>query len=272
MLSVAKEKAEQLKLRITHVCKTPGAYDMPLKITGYGPWTLTLGSDREHELQMLQASMYKEIQKLFSEKDCLVFLNRADEFFVVSNGLSLDDHIHIQKVLGRSFDVGLTISIGYGTSPFEANLKAHDGKRNNAVLNQKYNIFGFMPDEASFDVSIMHLDVDDLTSRQDAGSPYEISSLIFELYSRMSEYFLKKNSLTFFMGGDNFMVVASKEARTSVQDFINQIKECKIILNCGIGNAETARQAAKLATKSLDTIRKIRDSGKEKPEVYELSC
>ena len=26
------------------------------KITGYGPWTLTLGSDREHVLQMLQAT------------------------------------------------------------------------------------------------------------------------------------------------------------------------------------------------------------------------
>ena len=55
-----------------------------LKISEYGPWTLTLGSDREHELQMLQASLYKEVQKLFSEKNCLVFLNRADEFFVVS--------------------------------------------------------------------------------------------------------------------------------------------------------------------------------------------
>jgi len=43
-------------------------------------------------------------------------------------------------------------------------------------------------------------------------------------------------------------------------------------LNCGIGNGYTAREAIKLATKSLDTIREIRDSGKEKPEVYELSC
>ena len=41
-------------------------------------------------------------------------------------------------------------------------------------------------------------------------------------------------------------------------------------LNCGIGSATTARDAAKLATQSLDTIREIRDSGKEKPEVYEL--
>jgi len=48
-----------------------------LKISGYGPWTLTLGSDREHELQMLQASLYKQVQKLFSEKNCLVFLNRG---------------------------------------------------------------------------------------------------------------------------------------------------------------------------------------------------
>ena len=52
-----------------------------MKITGYGPWTLTLGSDREHELQMLQASLYQKLQKLFSEKNGLVFQNRSDEFF-----------------------------------------------------------------------------------------------------------------------------------------------------------------------------------------------
>ena len=88
-----------------------------LKISAYGPWTLTLGSDREHELQMLQASLYKEVQKLFSEKNCLVFPNRADEFFVVSNGLELYDHIQIQKSLKKLFDVHLTISIGFGKSP-----------------------------------------------------------------------------------------------------------------------------------------------------------
>jgi GTP cyclohydrolase IIa len=41
-------------------------------------------------------------------------------------------------------------------------------------------------------------------------------------------------------------------------------------LNCGIGNAQTSRDAVKLATKALDTIRDIRDSGKPKPDVYEL--
>jgi len=244
-----------------------------LKITEYGPWTLTLGSDREHELQMLQASLYKEVQKLFSEKNCVVFLNRSDEFFVVSNGLNLEDHIQIQKTLEKLFDIRLTISIGIGNSPFQANLKAYEGKKNKIILNKKHNIFGFINGESDSKVSIMHLDVDDLTSRRKTNSPYEISSIIFDLYSKMSKFFLEKNSLTFFMGGDNFMVVSNDDAKKSVQDFINITKNNdKISLNCGIGNANTGREAVKLATKSLDTIREIRDSGKEKPEVYELSC
>jgi GTP cyclohydrolase IIa len=242
-----------------------------LKITEYGPWTLTLGSDREHELQMLQASLYKQVQKLFSAKNCLVFLNKSDEFFVVSNGLSLEDHIEIQKSVKESFEVSLTISIGYGESPFDANLKAYDGKQNSVILNEEHSIYGFIDNSLEFNVSIMHLDVDDLKSKRKDNSPYEISLKVFELYSKIGRYFIEKNSLSFFLGGDNYMVIASDDAKNSVQNFINMIKnDEQISLNCGIGNAKTSRDAAKLATKSLDTIREIRDSGKQKPDVYEL--
>ncbi|MBA4452587.1 MAG: GTP cyclohydrolase IIa [Nitrosopumilaceae archaeon] len=244
-----------------------------LKIIGYGPWTLTLGSDREHELQMLQASLYKYLQKKFSEKNCLVFLNRADEFFVVSNGLNLEDHIKIQKDLKEKFDVGLAISIGYGNSPFEANQKAYEGKKNNVYLNEEHNIFGFLTNSSENQVTVMHYDVDDLSSKRKTLSPYEISSVIFNLYSKMSNYFIGKNSLSFFMGGDNFMVVASDDGKKNAQTFVELIKkEDEILLNCGIGTGKTSREAVCLATKSLDTIREIRDSGKEKPEVYELQC
>ena len=242
-----------------------------LKITEYGPWTLTLGSDREHELQMLQASLYKQVQKLFSAKNCLVFLNKSDEFFVVSNGLSLEDHIEIQKSVKESFEVSLTISIGFGESPFDANLKAYDGKQNSVILNEEHSIYGFIDNSLEFNVSIMHLDVDDLKSKRKDNSPYEISLKVFELYSKIGRYFIEKNSLSFFLGGDNYMVIASDDAKNSVQNFIDMIKnDEQISLNCGIGNAKTSRDAAKLATKSLDTIREIRDSGKQKPDVYEL--
>ena len=242
-----------------------------IKITGYGPWTLTLGSDREHEIQMLQASLYLQIQKLFSQKNGLSFSNRSDEFFAITNGITLEDHIEIQKKLESSFDLKLSMSIGYGDSPFEANLSAYDGKKSEIKLNEEHNIFGFIDGKVESKVTIMHLDVDNLTSRRKTISPYEISSLMFKLYARMSEFFLAKKSLSFFMGGDNFMVVANSNYKESVEEFISIIKkQFNIVLNCGIGTGKTAREAVKRATKSLDTLREIRDSGKENPKIYEI--
>ena len=242
-----------------------------MKITGYGPWTLTLGSDREHELQILQASLYQRVQELFSKKNGLVFPNRSDEFFAVTNKISLDEHVEIQKELESKFEIKLSMSIGFGTSPFDANVLANESKKSKKLLNEKYSIFGSMNGKEEQNVTIMHLDVDSLSEKRKMISPYETSSLMFKLYSKMSDFFLEKRSLSFFMGGDNFMVISNSEHKENAQEFINVIKhEMDLILNCGIGSGSTARDAAKLATKSLDTIREIRDSGKEKPEVYEL--
>ena len=242
-----------------------------MKITGYGPWTLTLGSDREHELQMLQASLYQKVQELFSKKNGLVFPNRSDEFFAVTNKISLDEHVEIQKELESKFEIKLSMSIGFGNSPFDANVLANENKKSKKLLNEKYSIFGSMNGKEEQNVTIMHLDVDSLSEKRKMISPYETSSLMFKLYSKMSDFFLEKRSLSFFMGGDNFMVISNSEHKENAQEFINVIKrEMDLILNCGIGSGSTARDAAKLATKSLDTIREIRDSGKEKPEVYEL--
>jgi GTP cyclohydrolase IIa len=163
------------------------------------------------------------------------------------------------------------MSIGFGDSPFDANVRAYDGKKSQTKLNDKHNIYGFIDGLNKSKVTIMHLDVDNLTSKRKTASPYEISSLMFKLYARMSDYFLTRKSLSFFMGGDNFMVVANSNYKESIGEFITIIKnEFDIVLNCGIGTGKTAREAVKLATKSLDTIREIRDSGKEKPEIYEM--
>ncbi len=243
-----------------------------IKITGYGSWTLTLGSDREHKLQMLQSSLYKKIQKLFSEKNCLVFANRFDELFVITNGLSLNDHMEIQKKLKESFELELSMTIGYGQSPFEANLQADKARKSKTLLNKDLNIFGFVNGKSEQTVNIMHMDVDGSTSISVKKSPYEISSLMFKLYSEMSEFFLAQNSLTFFMGGDNFMIISSPTGKENATKFLELIeKKYGVSMNCGIGTAKTAREAANLATKSLDTIREMRDSGKTQ-RVLELTC
>ena len=244
-----------------------------LKITGYGPWTLTLGSDREHRLQMLQASLYKEIQNLFSEKNCLAFPNRFDEIFAITNGLTVRDHVEIQEKLSKLFDLGLSMTIGQGKTPFEANSNADNARRTNLVLDEEHNIFGQSLQNGSDLVQIIHMDVDGSTSISAKKSPYEVSSLILKLYSEMSEFFLKKNSLAFFMGGDNFMIISSPVEQKTISEFLELIKEHHdISFNCGIGTARTGRDAAKLATKSLDKIRELRDSGKNEQRILELTC
>ncbi len=71
-----------------------------------------------------------------------------------------------KKTLKELFEVNLTISIGFGQSPFEANLKAYDAKQNNIILNEEYNIFGFIDNQSELNVSIMHFDIDDLKSKK----------------------------------------------------------------------------------------------------------
>ena len=244
-----------------------------LKITGYGPWTLTLGSDREHRLQMLQSSLYKEVQNLFSEKNCLAFPNRFDEIFVITNGLTVRDHVEIQEKLSKLFDLGLLMTIGQGKTPFEANSNADNARRANLVLDSEHNIFGQSLQNGEDLVQIIHMDVDGSTSISAKKSPYEVSSLILKLYSEMSEFFLKKNSLAFFMGGDNFMIISSSVEQKAISEFLELIKKHHgISFNCGIGTARTGRDAAKLATKSLDKIRELRDSGKDEQRILELTC
>lgn len=244
-----------------------------IKITGYGPWTLTLGSDREHKLQMLQSSLYKEIHNLFSEEGCLAFPNRFDEIFVITNGLSIKDHVEIQKKLAKHFDLSLSMAIGQGDTPFEANLNADKARRSKLIIDKNHNIFGLPLKKAEDQVKVIHMDVDGSTSISASKSPYEVSALIIKLYSDMSEFFLSKNSLAFFMGGDNFMIVSSTIDKETMAEFLQLVKQRHgISFNCGIGTAKTGREAAKLATKSLDKIRELRDSGNNKERILELTC
>lgn len=233
-----------------------------LKIVGYGPWTLTLGSDREHELQMLQASLYVEVQRLFSEKGCLVFPNRADELFAVSNGLDLDGHIRIQETLASKFDVRLRILLGDGDTPGTAHRVATAAGAGSELceLNAEHRIFGPADlGSRTGRANILHMDVDGLSGM--TLSSYDTSILMFGLYGRMSQFFYERDSLAFFMGGDNFMIAASEEAKADTREFIDEVEQKDgVALNCGIGSGETGREAAKLATMSLDEIRKMRDS------------
>jgi GTP cyclohydrolase IIa len=93
-----------------------------------------------------------------------------------------------------------------------------------------------------------------------------------KIYSRLAEEFLKHNSLTFFLGGDNFMVISNGVTKEDADMVIRKVTAgTDIKLNCGIGIGKTGRKAAEGATKALDTIRHLRKQGKIQP-IYEIRC
>src|ERR671923_1330284 len=114
-----------------------------IRIEGYGPWTLTLGTDREAQLQMLQAKIYHDVQRLFSEKNCIVFFNRFDEYFAITNGLDALDHKEIQRELAELYDdLKMSMAIGSGRTALEANMNAYNARKEGKMLDNESRIFG----------------------------------------------------------------------------------------------------------------------------------
>jgi|SRR5215203_1561489 GTP cyclohydrolase IIa len=243
-----------------------------IRIEGYGQWTLTLGSDREAQLQMLQARIYHDVQRLFSERDSIVFFNRFDEYFAITNGLDIDDHRHIQHELTKLYDnMLMSMTIGVGKTAFEANLNAYRTRKEGRMLDSNARIFGSLQHQADI-AQIMHIDIDSSTKVGNWLSPYELTALIMKIYSTLAEEFLKHNSLAFFLGGDNVMVISNGMTKEQADEVLKKVTAGNDIkLNCGIGIGKTGRRAAEAATRALDTIRDLREEGKIQT-IYEIQC
>lgn len=246
-----------------------------IRIEGYGPWTLTLGSDREAQLQMLQARIYHDVQRLFSERDGIVFFNRFDEYFAITNGIDADDHLRIKNELASLYDnMSMSMTIGSGKNAFEANLNAYRTRKEGRKMlddNNNSKIFGSINSHADI-AQIMHIDIDSSAKVGNWLSPYELTAFVMKIYSRIAEDFLKHNSLAFFLGGDNIMVISNGMTKEQADEVLKKVTaDNDIKLNCGIGLAKTGRKAAEAATKALDTIRDLRETGKIQ-SIYEIQC
>lgn len=258
-----------------------------IRIEGYGAWTLTLGTDREAQIQMLQARIYYDVQRLFSQKECLVYLNRFDEYFAITNGLSLKDHKDLQEEIATLYkNLTISMTIGKGNTSFEANVNAYEARKAGNLLDRKTRIFGqtmsssqsskASPSTTNSNYSesahIMHIDINGSEKISSKMSPYEITALVMKLYAKLSEGFLKKGAMTFFLGGDNFMVISNNIKKEDAEIIIKSIaNDIGITLNCGIGVGRNGRKAAEAATRALDTIRDLRNEGKIQP-IYEIQC
>jgi len=217
------------------------------------------------------------LQLLFSKYNCLVFFNRFDEYFVITNTLSLEDHVSVIKEISiKHPNLCISFTIGNGKTPLDANIQAYQARKNEKFLDKKFQIYGEINNLSVSSsltdkkVKILHIDINDSSGFGNHLSPYESTITVMKSYVLLMDKFLKKNSLTFFLGGDNFMIVADLIEKDEISDLLNSISdELDIKFNCGIGFGRTSRESAKNATEALDSIRKFRKKGQIIP-IYEI--
>lgn len=234
----------------------------------YGPWTHTLGNDREHKVQMYQSSLYETIQNLFSVRGGLVFSNRFDQFFAISDGISYSAHMEIQEKLQTLFPFEISMAISNSNTPFLANKQAHMAKL--STDNSNSISADIQTDYVNTGVHLIHLDIDDVTQMTKNTTPYEITLLVQATHQIILRYCYEHKLLGFFVGGDNFVIISDENPKTHSKNLADLIqKNLHITVNCGIGEEKTARISMAMATKNLDEIRRLRGQGCDFPRILD---
>jgi len=234
----------------------------------FGPWTHTLGNDREHKVQMYQCSLYKTLQNLFSVRGGLVFSNRFDEFFAISDGISYSDHLDIKTKIQSLFPFETSMSISNSSLPLQANKQAHAAKIAVDCTDTIATTFDSNSENAS--IYLIHLDIEGITEMRKTTSPYDITMMVQATHQIVNHYCYQNMLMGFFVGGDNFVIISDKNPQIHSKILADKIqKNLGIIVNCGIGEEKTARTAMEMATKNLDTIRHVRKHNDSFPRILD---
>jgi len=234
-----------------------------IQIDNYGPWTTTLGNDREHQLQILQAELYASLQRNFSARDGLVFFNKFDEMYAITNGISKDEHLKIRQQALSPFPFTVSMSIGVGSSPYEAQAQASRVlQAAGSAQSEKRKMVLVGDHSLTLDESyaqIIHLDVDGITKLVDRDDSFETSQKLVCTHVELMELFSQHNSLLFYMGRDNFMGAMGEHDENAILRELRGIHIDGLSLKYGIGRAATGRKAAELATMNLERVRHQRN-------------
>jgi GTP cyclohydrolase IIa len=234
-----------------------------IQIDNYGPWTDTLGSDREYRLQSIQAELYSFLQREFAKRDGLVFYNRFDEMLAVTNGIGPSEHQSILELTKERFPFTVSMGVGIGRTSFEAQHIASTLLQSKGSAQSEDRrgvlVFDHATQHSETFAQIAHIDVNNVTQRfTDRVSAYETSLRIMQLYLDLMRAFLRREALLFYLGGDNFMALTNGmdagEIKSTLMDHAHAGRG--ISLKCGVGVARSGRRAAELATANLDRIRK----------------
>lgn len=236
-----------------------------IQLDNFGPYTESLGTDREHQVQILLARAFTLLQDLFSKKQGLVFQASRDNMIAVTNGITVEEHQKIIDQFEREFPFTCSMGIGTGETPVQAQINASRAlQKMGSARSTRRKVLASNGALSSRNgtIRIAHIDINDFTIQVTDQNPfYDNYYFINQSYLTLMESFKRIGALCFFNGGDNFVTICPDsfsldEFKTILQTYEHLYKPWT--LKAGIGKGETAKIAMGKANIGLKAIREER--------------
>ncbi|MEY7847705.1 GTP cyclohydrolase III [Natrarchaeobius sp. A-rgal3] len=235
-----------------------------VQIDNYGPWTVTPEPRREADLQTMQSRLYADISQFVGNRDGYTFFTRFDNMIAVTNGLTMADHELLQESVGNRYPVTLSLGVATGTSPVQALSdattfvqnagSAQDEDRRECLEGRAID----EPHRTDDDVQIAHFDVVDATGQYtDELNAFDSFIQIEQGYAELMRHMrYAHDSLSFFVGGDNVIVVCPDLGANDYEDAIQHVETAvDVELQVGVGRGSSAHDAGFAAKHALETCR-----------------
>ncbi|MFX0070527.1 MAG: GTP cyclohydrolase IIa [Candidatus Hermodarchaeota archaeon] len=215
-----------------------------IQIDNFGPYTEEMGHNREHRIQILLSKIYIFLQKEFNRFGGLVFSASKDNMIAVSNGISIKYHQIIIDKLEKRFPITVSMGIGIGNTPLDAqneaskvlidNGSAQSSRKKVLVYNgHKLPIFD--------NVKVAHVDINYYTKLATDVNPFYNNYIDLNRgYLTLMEGFLTIGVLCFFNGGDNFICICPNsmepnDLKPTLKLFEYKHKPWKLKVGIGVG-------------------------------------
>ena len=233
-----------------------------IQIDNYGPWTVTPRPRTESDLQILQAELFADVQRLIAAKKGLVFFTRFDNLLAVTNGLNEEDHMRIQRSIRNRYPITISMGVGAAETAHEAQRLAtialqKEGGAQSSGRKEILAINNLIENPEDSFVQAAHIDINSVTETlTDIESAFDTSFMVNKAQHYLMTKLREKGALLFFIGGDNFMSPCNGLSEEDITQILVEIKEeIGIGLKAGIGRADNMEDAAYMADIGLEIIR-----------------
>ncbi|WP_244403930.1 GTP cyclohydrolase IIa [Pyrolobus fumarii] len=213
-------------------------------LKGYREWTESLGEDREWLIQSKQGELHSMTSVEAALAGGIAIPFRHDVILVAASGVPGFKLEALKAAISRVSPVPVELRIGCDETPAGA-------------LDRGFRGEGCK--EGSDALLLAHVDIDDITGFAAEHGLYasylRIEELRYKLVDSLSDY----GALVSYLGGDNIIVLLPFD-RDALETLIDVVESEDA--KAGIGFSYSARRAASLATKCLDSIRRLRGENK----------